>query len=43
MQEFFYPDHTVTVKADTQEEADKKLQEILNPKPAKKNEPSPQA
>ncbi|MFZ3233262.1 MAG: hypothetical protein WA194_07215 [Patescibacteria group bacterium] len=44
MREFFYPDHVITVTAETQSEADKKLDEILNPpKPAKKNETAPQA
>lgn len=39
--QFFYPDYEITVEAENQKEADKKLQEIVNPKPAKKNEDTP--
>jgi hypothetical protein len=38
---YFYPTYEITVEAESQEEADKKLQEIVNPKPAKKNETAP--
>ena len=38
---FFYPDYEITVDAETQKEADKKLKEILNPKPEKQYEDTP--
>ena len=38
---FFYPTYEIAIEAESQEEADKKLQETINPKPVKKNENPP--
>jgi hypothetical protein len=38
---FFYPTYEIAIEAENQEEADKKLQETINPKPVKKNENPP--